>query len=111
MTQIIWNSHKNIIEFENWAEWFCRYSIVLLEEIDSFNGIINLITSKEILQTRYLKESVFYFGCVLGVSWFLDGISWGYSSLLTHKELDEESWCSIKVLFNFMVWLWRYFTF
>lgn len=104
----MWNAHKGIIEFENRTEWFCWYSIIILEELDSFNGKMSLLCSKENLQAKYLKEAVFYFGCVIGVSRFLDGISWGYSSLLTHKELDEENWISLKVLFNFMVRLRRY---
>lgn len=46
---------------------------------------------------------------MIGVSRFVDGISWGYSSLLPHKELDDENRMVVKVLFNFMVRLKRFF--
>ena len=110
ITTLIWKeTWLKIQEFENREEWFCWYSTIILQELDSFNPLINIITSKETFVTKYSKELVFYFGCVIGVSWFLDGVSWGYSSLLTHKELDEESRIALKVLFNFMIRLKRYF--
>jgi hypothetical protein len=83
--------------------------LVLLQEIDSFNPIINKISKNERLQNQYAKELVFYYGLVIGLYRFLEGVSWGYSTLLSHKELDNDNMTSIKVLYNFMVRLKRFF--
>lgn len=52
---------------------------------------------------------MFYYGLVIGLYRFLEGVSWGYSTLLSHKELDNDNLTSIKVLFNFMERLKRFF--
>jgi hypothetical protein len=59
--------------------------------MDAFHPIIHIIGGSEPLQVKYLKEMEFYFGCIIGVLRFLEGVSWGYSSLLSHKELDDEN--------------------
>lgn len=98
-----------IYAFQDRKEWFCRYSLVLLQEIDAFYPIIIKISKSERLQNQYTKELVFYYGLVIGLYRFLEGVSWGYSTLLTHKELDADSMTSVKVLYNFMVRLKRFF--
>jgi len=98
-----------IYTFQGRKEWFCRYSLVLLQELDGFYSIINKISKNERLQSQYVKELVFYYGLVIGLYRFLEGVSWGYSTLLTHKELDNDNMTSIKVLFNFMIRLKRFF--
>lgn len=100
-----------IYTFQDRKEWFCRYSLVILQEMDGFNPIITKISKNEKLQTQYAKELVFYYGLVIGVYRFLEGVSWGYSSLLTHNELDRDNMTSLKVLFNFMIRLKRFFLF
>ena len=98
-----------IYAYQGRKEWFWRYTLVLLQEIDSFNPIINKISKNERLQNQYAKELVFYYGLVIGLYRFLEGVSWGYSTLLSHKELDNDNMTSIKVLYNFMVRLKRFF--
>lgn len=61
------------------------------------------------MQNQYAKELVFYYGLVIGLYRFLEGVSWGYSTLLSHKQLDNDNLMSIKVLLNFMGRLKRFF--
>ncbi len=84
-----------IYAFQDRKEWFCRYSLVLLLEMDAFYLIITEISKNDKLQTQYAKELVFYYGLVIGLYRFLEGVSWGYSTLLTHKELDKDNMTSI----------------
>ena len=77
--------------------------------MDSFYPIINKISKSEKLQVQYSKELVFYYGLVIGLYRFLEGVSWGYSTLLTHKELDQDNLLNLKVLYNFMIRLKRFF--
>lgn len=98
-----------IYAFQNRKEWFCRYSLVLLLEMDSFYPIINKISKCEKLQNQFGKELVFYYGLVIGLYRFVEGVSWGYSTLLTHKKLDNDNLTNIKVLYNFMIRLKRFF--
>ena len=68
-----------IFTFENRSDWYYRYSLVLLQEMDSFHPIVHHLKKSEPMQKKYAKELVFYYGCVLGVLRFLEGVSWGYS--------------------------------
>lgn len=69
---------------ETKREWFSRYGLVLLQELDGFHPIIHLVAKSERggQVQKYSKELIYYFGCVIGVLRFLEGVSWGYSSLL-----------------------------
>lgn len=77
--------------------------------MDAFYPIIIKISKNDKLQSQYGKELVFYYGLVIGLYRFLEGVSWGYSTLLTHKELDSDNLLNIKVLYNFMIRLKRFF--
>jgi hypothetical protein len=77
--------------------------------MDAFYPIITKISKNDKFQSHYGKELVFYYGLVIGLYRFLEGVSWGYSTLLTHKELDSDNLLNVKVLYNFMVRLKRFF--
>ena len=51
----------------------------------------------------------YFYGCIIGMVRYLEGVSWGYSIHLMHRELDKDSLKGLKLLFNLLLRLKKMF--
>ena len=54
-------------------------------------------------QAQKSQEMVFYYACSMVVIRFLEGTSWGYSEMLMHQRLDDETLIALRVTFNLLL--------
>jgi hypothetical protein len=49
------------------------------------------------------SEILNYYACLLAIMRFTDGVSWGYSDMLQHEDLEYDNKLAIKVIFNILL--------
>jgi len=87
------------------TDWYSRLAYVLLAQIASFSPIIRAVRldSGLVAQFALSVEILNYYACLLATIRFLDGLSWGYSEMLIHDDVDQETKLTIKVVFNLLL--------
>lgn len=86
--------------------WYNRYSYVLLNELASFAPIFQLIIKKGytlLEKAQQSLETTYYYGCAMVAIRFLEGTSWGYSEMLMHQKLDNETSITLRVCYNLLL--------
>ena len=60
------------------------------------------ILNNEVLAVEWARSEdiKIYYSCLIATVRFLDGLSWGYSDMLAHTEVDAETKITLKVIFN-----------
>lgn len=76
-----------------------------MAQIVDFVEPLKLINATEKLLKDYTQseEMMILYACLLSILRFMEGISWGYSPMLMHQKLDEETMLSIKITINQLV--------
>jgi len=55
------------------------------------------VLAVELAKSADMKK---YYACLIASVRFLEGLSWGYSDMLSHTDVDAETKMTLKVIFN-----------
>jgi hypothetical protein len=60
------------------------------------------ILHNQVLAVEYARSEdiKIYYSCLIATVRFLDGLSWGYSDMLAHTEVDADTKITLKVILN-----------
>ena len=96
---------RNMADEDPEIRWYFSYCKTLMEQVVDFVEPLKLINATDKLLKDYTQseEMMILYACLLSILRFMEGISWGYSPMLMHQKLDEETMLSIKVTLNQLV--------
>lgn len=81
-------------------DWYTRYSYVLLKAFHNLRQIVIALTKHSDLGGSLLER---IYGLMFASIRYMEGVSWRYSQMLIHDQLEQHFMVNLKVTFNLLL--------